>query len=113
MLAQFPFEILGFHADNGSEYVNHRVAKMLDKLRIEFTRSRPRHSNDNGLAEPRTGPWCARSSPLFAASTAAMPIASDTYLPRFLDVDAAICPPNCPTPRSQGASSRCTGPGTR
>jgi hypothetical protein len=31
MLAQFPFEILGFHADNGSEYVNHRVARLLDK----------------------------------------------------------------------------------
>ena len=42
MLEQFPFAILGFHADNGSEYVNHRVAKLLDKLRIEFTRSRPR-----------------------------------------------------------------------
>jgi transposase InsO family protein len=55
MLAQFPFEILGFHADNGSEYVNHRVAKLLDKLRIEFTRSRPRHSNDNGLAETKNG----------------------------------------------------------
>ena len=55
MLAQFPFEILGFHADNGSEYVNHRVAKLLDKLRIEFTRSRPRRSNDNGLAETKNG----------------------------------------------------------
>lgn len=55
MLAQFPFEILGFHADNGSEYVNHQVAKMLDKLRIEFTRSRPRRSNDNGLAETKNG----------------------------------------------------------
>ena len=55
MLDQFPFEILGFHADNGSEYVNHRVAKMLDKLRVEFTRSRPRHSNDNGLAETKNG----------------------------------------------------------
>ena len=55
MLAQFPFEILGFHADNGSEYVNHRVAEMLDKLRIEFTRSRPRRSNDNGLAETKNG----------------------------------------------------------
>ena len=55
MLAQFPFEILGFHADNGSEYVNHRVAKMLDKLRVEFTRSRPRRSNDNGLAETKNG----------------------------------------------------------
>ena len=55
MLEQFPFEILGFHADNGSEYVNHRVAQLLDKLRIEFTRSRPRRSNDNGLAETKNG----------------------------------------------------------
>lgn len=55
MLEQFPFEILGFHADNGSEYVNHRVAKLLDKLRIEFTRSRPRTSNDNALAETKNG----------------------------------------------------------
>jgi transposase InsO family protein len=55
MLAQFPFEILGFHADNGSEYVNHRVAQLLDKLRVEFTRSRPRRSNDNGLAETKNG----------------------------------------------------------
>jgi len=55
MLAQFPFEILGFHADNGAEYVNHRVARLLDKLRIEFTRSRPRRSNDNGLAETKNG----------------------------------------------------------
>ena len=55
MLEQFAFEILGFHADNGSEYVNHRVAKMLDKLKVEFTRSRPRRSNDNGLAETKNG----------------------------------------------------------
>ena len=55
MLEQFPFEILGFHADNGSEYVNYRVAEMLDKLRVEFTRSRPRRSNDNGLAETKNG----------------------------------------------------------
>lgn len=55
MLQQFPFEILGFHADNGSEYVNHRVAQMLDKLRVEFTRSRPRNSNDNALVETKNG----------------------------------------------------------
>jgi transposase InsO family protein len=55
MLEQFPFDILGFHADNGSEYVNHTVAHLLEKLRIEFTRSRPRHSNDNGLAETKNG----------------------------------------------------------
>lgn len=55
MLQQFPFKIAGFHADNGSEYVNHRVAALLNKLRIEFTRSRPRKSNDNGLAETKNG----------------------------------------------------------
>lgn len=55
LLAGFPFRILGFHADNGSEYINHQVAKLLDKLRVEFTKSRPRHSNDNGLAETKNG----------------------------------------------------------
>lgn len=55
LLAGFPFWILGFHADNGSEYINHQVAKMLEKLRVEFTKSRPRHSNDNGLAETKNG----------------------------------------------------------
>ena len=53
MLEQFPFGLQGFHADNGSEYVNYRVAKLLNTLHIEFTRSRPRHSNDNGLAETK------------------------------------------------------------
>ena len=55
LLAGFPFRILGFHADNGSEYINRKVAKMLDKLAAEFTKSRPRHSNDNGLAETKNG----------------------------------------------------------
>lgn len=55
MLEQFPFRILGFHSDNGSEFINHRVAKLLEKLLIEQTKSRPRHSNDNGLAESKNG----------------------------------------------------------
>jgi len=55
ILAGFPFAVLGFHADNGSEYINYTVARLLDKLRIEFTKSRPRHSNDNGLAETKNG----------------------------------------------------------
>jgi transposase InsO family protein len=55
ILAGFPFVVLGFHADNGSEYINYTVAKLLNKLRIEFTKSRPRHSNDNGLAETKNG----------------------------------------------------------
>lgn len=53
ILALFPFKIKGFHADNGSEYINHRVVELLTKLEIELTKSRPRHSNDNALAESK------------------------------------------------------------
>ena len=53
LLEFFPFVIRGFHSDNGSEYINYRVVKMLNKLHIEFTKSRSRHSNDNALAESK------------------------------------------------------------
>lgn len=46
MLDQFPFRIHGFHSDNGSEFVNWKVADMLNQMLIKFTRSRPRHSGD-------------------------------------------------------------------
>lgn len=55
MLKQFPFRIRGFHTDNGSEFINHTVARLLNKLLVEQTKSRPRHSNDNGLAESKNG----------------------------------------------------------
>ena len=55
MLEFFPFVILGFHSDNGSEYVNKTVAKLLKKLHVEFTKSRSRHSNDNALVESKNG----------------------------------------------------------
>ena len=52
MLATLPFVVLGFHADNGSEYINHRVAALLNKLHVPgFTKSRARRSNDNALVE--------------------------------------------------------------
>ncbi len=53
MLNTFPLSIKGFHADNGSEYINHQVAKLLNKLHIELTKSRSRQSNDNALAESK------------------------------------------------------------
>ena len=53
MMAQFPFRIDGFHSDNGSEYINRKVATLLEKLRVEETKSRSRHSNDNALAESK------------------------------------------------------------
>ena len=59
MLRQFPFRIQGFHSDNGSEFLNRTVAQLLEKLRIEQTKSRPRHSGDNGLVETKNG-WVIR-----------------------------------------------------
>ncbi len=55
ILAGFPFIIRGFHSDNGSEFINKTVAKLLNKLLIRFTKCRPRHTNDNGLVESKNG----------------------------------------------------------
>ena len=55
LINAYPFKILGFHADNGSEFINQHVAAMLDKLLIKLTKSRPRHSNDNALVESKNG----------------------------------------------------------
>ena len=55
MLHQYPFRIRGFHSDNGSEYINHEVAKMLNTLLAEFTKSRPYKSQDNALVEGKNG----------------------------------------------------------
>ncbi len=54
LLEGFPFRLHGFHSDNGSEYINRDVAKLLNKLLIEEqTKSRSRHSNDNAQAESK------------------------------------------------------------
>jgi len=55
ILLQFPFVILGFHSDNGSEFINYTVAKLLTKLLIEQTKSRAHHTGDNGLVECKNG----------------------------------------------------------
>ena len=55
ILHQFPFLILGLHADNGSEFINYTVAKLLEKLLIELTKSRANRSTDNALVEGKNG----------------------------------------------------------
>ena len=56
ILHQFPFRIRGFHSDNGSEFLNRRVAKLLHKLLIsEFTKSRAHRTTDNALVEGKNG----------------------------------------------------------
>lgn len=55
ILGQFPFTIHNFHSDRGSEYLNHLVAAYLEKHRIEQTKSRSRHCNDQALVESKNG----------------------------------------------------------
>jgi transposase InsO family protein len=50
-----PFEIINFHSDNGSEYINRVVADILNRLHIKQTKSRPRKHNDNALVESKNG----------------------------------------------------------
>lgn len=54
-LGSFPFTIQGFHSDNGSEYINAIVARLLNKLLIEQTKSRSGRTNDNALVEGKNG----------------------------------------------------------
>lgn len=55
LLERFPFVILGFHSDNGGEYINKVVAAILQKLLTEQTKSRSRRTNDNALVEGKNG----------------------------------------------------------
>lgn len=53
--ALFPFAIRNFHSDNGGEYINEVVQQFLLRWKTKQTKGRPRHSNDNGLAETKNG----------------------------------------------------------
>ena len=55
ILKCFPFKILNFHSDNGSEYINYMVADILNRLTIHQTKSRSRKCNDNALVESKNG----------------------------------------------------------
>ena len=55
LLESYPFHIVNFHSDNGSEYINETVSWLLNKLRVDQTKSRSRHSNDNALVEGKNG----------------------------------------------------------
>lgn len=59
IIASYPYRIINFHVDNGSEYINQKVVEMLNHLLIKLTKGRPRHTNDNALAETKNG-WVVR-----------------------------------------------------
>lgn len=55
MLSFFWFPIVEVHSDNGSEYINRNVSRMLDRLVVKLTKSRARQTNDNALVEGKNG----------------------------------------------------------
>jgi len=54
-IEQFPFKIINFHSDNGSEYINKHVSEMLQREFIKQTKSRSRKTNDQALVEGKNG----------------------------------------------------------
>lgn len=54
-IEQFPYEIINFHSDNGSEYINKTVSSLLNKLVVSQTKSRSGRCNDNALVECKNG----------------------------------------------------------
>ena len=112
LLRAFPFNVRGFHTDNGSEFINRKIAALLQALHIdEFTKSRPRRSNDNALVESKNGsvirkhlgyghipsryastPSPSRASPPTSTSTAPVSFPSKRSTPRAASENATLTP---------------------
>ena len=52
---RLPFRLLGLDSDNGSEFINHDLARWCQHEGITFTRSRPYKKNDNCFVEQKNG----------------------------------------------------------
>ena len=112
LLAAFPFVILGFHSDNGSEYVNRAVAELPGKLLIEFTKSRSRQTNDNALVEGKNAATIrkhfgyAHIPQRYAARINAF---NREHLVPYLTTTApASSPKSSPTPKESSGSATTT-----
>lgn len=55
MQAELPFQVLGAHVDNGSEFINAHLVRHCQDRRIQLTRGRPRKKNDNAHVEQKNG----------------------------------------------------------
>lgn len=56
---RLPFALLGFDSDNGGEFLNHHLWSYMRerKAAVEFTRSRPYHSDDHAPVEQKNWTW--------------------------------------------------------
>ena len=74
MLRQFPFRILGFHTDNGSEFINRMVARCWKNC----ASNRPSAGLDKAAT---TAWWRPKSAPSFASTSATGTSTPDTPMP--------------------------------
>ena len=86
LLGSFPFVIEGFHADNGSEFVNHQVARLLNKLHIGSSPAR-------GPGVPTTTPWPRARTARWCENTSATPISPRDSPPKSMTSLNTCCPP--------------------
>jgi len=83
ILDQYPFTVFEFHADNGGEYINYVVAKLLNKLLIKLTKSRSHHCNDNALVESKNGSIIRKHLGYFYINQKYAPLINDFYINYF------------------------------
>lgn len=53
--SRLPFQLLGIHPDTGSEFINKFVYGWCKSEKVDYSRSRPNHKNDNMYVEERNG----------------------------------------------------------
>lgn len=66
---RFPFHIAGIHSDNGSEFINHHLARWCTTRQITFTRGRASHKNDQAHIEQKNWSVVRRSVGYFRYDT--------------------------------------------
>ncbi len=66
---RFPFHIGGIHSDNGSEFINHHLARWCQTRKITFSRGRASHKNDQAHVEQKNWSVVRRSVGYFRYDT--------------------------------------------
>lgn len=51
--AGLPFDLTGVDSDSGGEFINYHMLHYCQKEKLDFTRSRPDHKNDNAYVEQK------------------------------------------------------------
>jgi hypothetical protein len=67
---RLPFHLAGIHSDNGSEFINHHLARWCQSRKITFTRGRSSHKNDQAHVEQKNWTVVRRSVGYFRYDTA-------------------------------------------